>query len=365
MLDVALDVDVKPFRHVKFQACHQVVCGLQGVPAIHRLVFVRVNQLVRQLLRARKESIEQVHHVAVRVGRDHVLGVHARCRLQAQALARLVLDAEARFGTHFGQRTVVLHAEARLHNPCATLDGVIHVSAQLGGVLLLLHAHPEGVRGLKVCAHADHFHPVLHVVLANHVLEVQAKVESLDFAEAIRRAHLVKVDAVVAQGKVAVQQHRAAWRNHGEVASTAHVAPAIIGKGDPRAVVQDTGKVVESKPEEAQLGTVPAAEGQFAVAVCEAERQATVIDVGVKQLRALFKVTVLHTHQVADATRIVGHGLQRAVDEDFGAKGARPHFTFRFTHVAILGPDVHDRADAPPVFRRKRSRIDVRVGQGV
>ena len=204
VLDVPLRVDVQPLRQVKFKSCHSVVGRLQ---AVHDLTLFAVGQLdvVLQVLRPRQEAVEQVDDVPIRVGADHVLGVHPSCCLESKTFARLVLDAKPRLHPPPCKRTVVLQAKARLNDPRATLHRVVHVASELCGVFLLLDRHLQRIERLKVGLHAHHFQAVLHVVLSKDVFEVEAKVEALHLAVPRGRTDFVKVDAVVAQCEMAVQ----------------------------------------------------------------------------------------------------------------------------------------------------------------
>ena len=365
MLDVPLRVDVQPLRQVKFKSCHSVVGRLQ---AVHDLTLFAVGQLdvVLQVLRPRQEAVEQVDDVPIRVGADHVLGVHPSCCLESKTFARLVLDAKPRLHPSPCKRTVVLQAKARLNDPRATLHRVVHVASELCGVFLLLDRHLQRIERLKVGLHAHHFQAVLHVVLSQDVFEVEAKVEALHLAVPRGRTDFIKVDAVVAQCEMSVQQNGASGRHNGEGSPSAHVSPAVVGKVHPSAVVQHTGVVHKVESKDAELRTIAPAKSDFAVGIGEAKRQPAIVDVRVEQLRRLLEVAVLHAQQVADAARAVfGHGPEWTVNQQFGTKGARPHTAFGFAHVSVARADVHHAADAPTIFGGKGPRVDVRVGQRV
>ena len=366
VLHVSLDVQIQSLRQVKFKPTHKVVGRLQRMATIHRLILIRVSQLIRQFLRTGQKPIEQVDHITIRVGRDDVLRIHACRGLQSKPFACLVLDPKSWLGPHFGQRAVILHAQARLHNPIASLDGVIDVPAEFGGVFLLLHPNTKRVGGFEVRSHADDFNPVLDVVLTNDVLKIQPKIESLDFTEAIGRSRLVKVDEVIAQREMTVQQDRTSRRHDGEVSSSTNVAPPVIGKRHAGAVIQHAGKIVETEPKQAQLGTIPPPKRHLSIAIGEAEWQPAIVDVRIKQTTALLQVAVLQTQQVTDAPRVVfRHGAQGTIQKNFGSKRTGSHLTFHFPHVAILGSDVHDGTDAPAVFGRKRPRVHIGVRKGI
>ena len=163
-----------------------------------------------------------------------------------------------------------------------------------------------------------------------------------------------------------VEQGGAPRRHHSEGAAAANVVPTVVGEVHAGAVVQHARVVVEVEPKEAQLRAVAPSEGQFPVGVREPKRQASVVDVRVEQLGGLFEVAVLDAQQVADAAcAVLRHALERSVDEQLGAEGARPHLAFRLAHVAVAGADVHHRADASTVFGREGACVDVGVGQGV
>ena len=365
VLEVAFGVEVEALGEVKLEARHHVVRRLQAVDDV-ALVPVGQTDVVLQILGASQETVEEVDDVAVGVGRDDVLGVHPRGRFQAQALARLVLQPDARLRAEFGQGAVVLHPHAGLHDPIAPVHGVVEVPAEFRVVLALLHRDLQRVVGLEIRPQAHHLQAVLHLVLAHDVLEVQPEVEARHLAVARRRADFVEVDAVVAHGEVPVEQGGAPWRHHGEGAAAADVVPTVVGEVHAGAVVQHARVVVEVEPKEAQLGAVAPSEGQFPVGVREPKWQASVVDVGVEQLGGLFEVAVLDAQQVADAAcAVLRHALQRAVDEQLGTEGARPHLAFCLAHVAVACADVHHRADASSVLGREGARVDVGVGQGV
>ena len=100
---------------------------------------------------------------------------------------------------------------------------------------------------------------------------------------------------------MSVEQGGAPWGNHREGAPSANVVPTVIGEVHARAVVQHTRVVVEIEPKQAQLGAVPSTEGQLSIGVREAKWQASVVDVGIEQLRGLLEVAVLDAQQVTDA----------------------------------------------------------------
>ena len=198
-----------------------------------------------------------------------------------------------------------MKANARLHNPSPAFHGVIQVPPEFGGVFLLSDCHGQGVGGREVRLQPHDLKAVLNVVFTQDVFEVKSKIEALHLTEPSWRTHLVKIDSVIAQGEVPVEQHRTPWRHHGEGAAPTNIAPTVIRKIHACAVVQHTGIVVEVEAKQTQLRTVSTAEGEFAVSVCETKGQAAVADVGVKQRRRLLQVTVLYAQQIANSPRLI------------------------------------------------------------
>ena len=159
--------------------------GLQTVRDLLDLP-VRADELVLEVRGAREESVEQVDHVPVGIGGNEVLAVQATSGFQTQTLRRLVLDAEAGLRPELGERAVVLDAKRRIDDPRAALPLVVEVTGKLGGVLGLLHGHPEGIERPEIRPESYGLDSVARLVVSEDILEVEPEVEAVDLAEAVR-----------------------------------------------------------------------------------------------------------------------------------------------------------------------------------
>ena len=146
---------------------------------------------------------------------------------------------------------------------------------------------------MEISFHAHNFEPVLNIVFSEDIFEIQPKIEPLNFTKTIGRPHFVKIDAVIAQRKMAIQKHGTPGRHNCECAATSNVSPTVIREIDPGAVIQHTRVVIEVESEQAELGAICATESDFPKRIREAKRQAPIIDVWIKQFGRLVEVTVL------------------------------------------------------------------------
>ena len=283
---VPFHVQVEALGEVVLETGNHVLCALEGIFDFADGT-VGLQEFVLEVFGAREETVEQVDHVAVRVGGNQVLGVDAGCCLEAEDLVDLVLDAQAGLGRKLGQGSVVLRAERRLDDQVALLVLVAHVNAHLGGVLDLLHLHAQCVEGLEIGAATHGLDAVLEFALPQQVLEVQAKVEAVDLAEALRQSLFHQLYAVVRYREVTVDQHRRARRHHHKVESSTGVVPVEVRNGLVIHLVR------EVEPEHIEARTRRTGKRNLAVDVLVLEGQSLVVYVVVEDFGGLVQVRLL------------------------------------------------------------------------
>ena len=157
---------------------------------------VRADELILEVRGTGEETVEQVDHIPVGVRRDEVLAVKASCHLEAQALRSLVLDADAGLRAELGQRAVILDAERGIDDPRSPLPLVVEVARQFRSILGLFHRHAQGVEGPEIRTEPHRLDAVARLIVAQHVLEVQAEIEAVDLTESVGQPLLLEVDAV-------------------------------------------------------------------------------------------------------------------------------------------------------------------------
>ena len=108
---------------------------------------------------------------------------------------------------------------------------VIEVPSQFSGVLRLLDRHTQSVERSKVSAKAHGLDAIARFIIAQNVLEVQTKVETIHLAVAVGHPVLLEVNAVTRAGKVSFDQNCAARGHHYELTASPYVGPIQVAQG--------------------------------------------------------------------------------------------------------------------------------------
>ena len=128
---------------------------------------------------------------------------------------------------------------------------------------MTIHAVGDIIGGV-----AEHFKTVFQGVFAHELAEIEAHVEAVDVAVAVRVVGFFHARGVTRIGNVTLNHHGSFARNDEEIGTCAEGIPAEVGE---RHVVVHL--VVEREAEQIDLAAVGRIERYFTVNVLEVERQ--------------------------------------------------------------------------------------------